>query len=985
MDPHPPQRQWDWALALLSIGVLLLCLLYAYAAIFLSFNSGFDVDPGWRVVAVDSCVEHPGWCEANLGHLRPDDQVLTIGPLPFERYRQDRLAVPFEGYGPGDQVTLTLSRAEGTQIVHWLMPIITRQDRLARLVGLWPVVPFWLAGTLVLFFLRPRDLRWRLLILFNYSTAIWLAAGLISASHVLASALVLRVVTWLMVPIYWHLHLVVPTPLFPRLTRSVMPLLYAATLTVALMEFFYPVPGWTLYPTMLIAFAGGFSLLTVRLFIGSSAARLAARLMLIGVGLAFGPGLVLWLIPTLLNIPIGGNWTTVVSMLAVPLLPFFYTYAIYKRHLGIAEFRANRLLSLYSFTLLYLTALALVFAAGSRWLGASDAVIFFSLIVSAAFVLAAPALRRRFQRLVDRLAYGATYNPDEIIRVFAAQMPTSANRAALVRLLADQILPSLLIRQSTLYRLLDGEGEAQLVYTRGIESNAPPVTPRQLRDLLSHAGRYRSPAAPAGPESLAWVRLVLSLEIEHKIVGVWLFGQRDPDDYYPLQDIQLLSTLAGQVAVALENTWLYDSLQRQAEEAAALYRASAQLLNPGGDVRALANRIVEAMIQEFALADCGVLLVDETGTQLERVARAGHYQVSTNAPLLLDGQGLTVTAARTGELVYAPDVRADPRYAANYPRTRSELAVPLQVGNRVLAVLDLQSPELDAFDERARRVVISFAERAALALENAQLLARLEAARRVAEEANQLKSEFLANTSHELRTPLTGILGSLSLLLDGLGESPEEDREFLQIAYSSSQHLLTIVNDLLNFAKIEAGKVEMEPQPLEVTPVLEEVYALTRVKAEEKNLRLEVHLPDPGAPILADPNKVRQILINLVGNALKFTEHGRVCVEAQADFAAHQMCIAVHDTGIGIPREKQDRLFQPFVQADGSTTRKYGGTGLGLSISRRLAEMMHGSLSLFSAGAGQGSTFTLRLPLANGRVADLEQARPSAAVQETQP
>ncbi|MGH7462254.1 MAG: GAF domain-containing protein, partial [Longimicrobiales bacterium] len=153
-----------------------------------------------------------------------------------------------------------------------------------------------------------------------------------------------------------------------------------------------------------------------------------------------------------------------------------------------------------------------------------------------------------------------------------------------------------------------------------------------------------------------------------------------------------LKIFADQAAIAIENARLYNSVQQQALEIGTLYRASSQLLNPGSDLRALAQRIVLAMTQEFALADCGVMLVDETGTELKRVARAGRYQVLTNARLWLTGPGLTVAAVNTGEMIYAPEVSADPRYAANQSRTRSELVVPLQVGRRVIGALDLQSP-----------------------------------------------------------------------------------------------------------------------------------------------------------------------------------------------------------------------------------------------------------------------------------------------------
>lgn len=431
----------------------------------------------------------------------------------------------------------------------------------------------------------------------------------------------------------------------------------------------------------------------------------------------------------------------------------------------------------------------------------------------------------------------------------------------------------------------------------------------------------------------------------------------------------------GQVHIIVVARDLTEQKRREAElalqaaELAALYRASARLLPAEAGVAGLAEQMVKALTQEFAFADCGVMLVDESAGELRRLARGGPYRITATAPLLLEGPGLTTAAVRTRQPVYAPDVAADARYLSSEARTRSELAVPLQSDGRIIGVLDLQSDQPDAFDERARRVIAAFAERAELALANALLVERLNQARRIAEEANRVKGEFLANTSHELRTPLTGILGSLSLILNDDVRSPEEAKQFAQIAYDSARHLLNTVNDLLDIAKIEAGKMNVRLETVNVAEMFSEVYMLMWAAASKRHLAL--NMTPPATPILvqADAEKLKQIIINLVGNALKFTDEGAITVTARRDGDLHLAEIDVTDTGIGIPLDKQSQLFRPFVQVDGTTTRKHGGTGLGLSISRRLAELMGGSLTLYSAGLGQGSTFTLRLPLAEPEAA----------------
>lgn len=241
--------------------------------------------------------------------------------------------------------------------------------------------------------------------------------------------------------------------------------------------------------------------------------------------------------------------------------------------------------------------------------------------------------------------------------------------------------------------------------------------------------------------------------------------------------------------------------------------------------------------------------------------------------------------------------------------------------------------------------------------------AELQQALNKAREAIRLKQEFLANTSHELRTPLSGIMGALSLVLEDTCDTPAEEREMIRIAYQASRNLLTIVTDILDTAKMEAGQWVVHVEPLPAMLLVNEVYRLSQPQAEAKSLTLRMELQtEPEPMILADPEGLRRILLNLVTNAIKFTEQGSVTLAVSR--SADQAIIKVIDTGIGIKPEQLPRLFQPFVQADGSTTRKFGGSGLGLSISRLLAEAMGGKIEMDSEGVGQGSTITLTLPIA---------------------
>ncbi|MEO0326921.1 MAG: ATP-binding protein, partial [Myxococcota bacterium] len=240
----------------------------------------------------------------------------------------------------------------------------------------------------------------------------------------------------------------------------------------------------------------------------------------------------------------------------------------------------------------------------------------------------------------------------------------------------------------------------------------------------------------------------------------------------------------------------------------------------------------------------------------------------------------------------------------------------------------------------------------------------LRAARDEAMNASRVKSQFLANMSHEIRTPMNGVLGMLALAEQT--DLPAEAVDYVQTARSSAEALLTIINDILDLSKIEAEKLEIERVPFRLTEELTALRGVFDAGARQRGLRLEFSV-DAGVPstVLGDPVRLRQVLTNLVGNALKFTSEGEVVVHVSTDPAAPgtHLRFAVRDTGVGIPEEKQKQVFAAFTQADGSTTRKYGGTGLGLAICARLVQLMGGELRVESA-PGEGSTFSFgcRLP-----------------------
>lgn len=462
----------------------------------------------------------------------------------------------------------------------------------------------------------------------------------------------------------------------------------------------------------------------------------------------------------------------------------------------------------------------------------------------------------------------------------------------------------------------------------------------------------------------AW--LGVPLLVNDIAIGLLTLDHIQPG-FFTAEHARQALTFANQVALAIDKARLIGTLQQQTEELAALYQASGQLLELGDTLQTAAEALARMIYQNFDVSHCAVFWLEPTSQSLVYMAQAGPRAITYPHQWPITRPAVLVQVAHEGRAHLELDVRAAPHPLIFDPAMRARLVLPLKAQASVVGVLNLEHLTSQAFDEARVRMLTNLAEQAGLALSNVLLIEQLQQARRAAQEASALKSALLANTSHELRTPLTGILGSLNLVLSGLCASPEEETMFVRLAYQSAERLMALINDLLDLSKIEAGRMEFDLQPVSLTLVTREVQAAFAPQARARSLVLDIILPQSrDVWAWADPVKTHQILTNLVGNAIKFTEQGRVMLVLDALPEVNQARIIVRDTGIGVAPDIQARLFQPFVQADGSATRKYGGTGLGLSISRQLAEHMGGALALHSAGLGQGTTLTLTLPLYEG-------------------
>jgi two-component system, NtrC family, sensor kinase len=472
-------------------------------------------------------------------------------------------------------------------------------------------------------------------------------------------------------------------------------------------------------------------------------------------------------------------------------------------------------------------------------------------------------------------------------------------------------------------------------------------------------------------------RTVLGVPLlrEGSPIGVVLLYRQQVRPFSDKQ-IELVSTFADQAVIAIENVRLFDEVQARTRELS----ESLQQQTATADVLKIISRSafdLQTVLQ--TLVESAARLCDADKATITRQKGNAFYRAEAfgfSREFIEYVKGIPINPERgtahgrallEGKIVHIPDVLNDPEYtwakAQELGNFRTMLAVPMLREGVPIGVLGLTRSEVRPFTDKQIELVSTFADQAAIAIENVRLFDEIQDKNRQLQMASENKSQFVSSMSHELRTPLNAIIGLTEMMVTNAARfGTEKAMEPLQRVNRAGTHLLALINQVLDLSKIEAGKLELNPQTVELTSLIDEVVGTARQLAEQNKNRLATDVAGDLGCLSVDPMRLRQVLLNILSNACKFTKEGEVKLEARrAADGCDWIELSISDTGIGMTPEQQAKLFEEFSQAEATTAQKFGGTGLGLAITRKLARMMGGDVTVASEPS-KGSVFTVRLP-----------------------